>query len=332
MNVLVTGGAGYIASHAVRLLVESGSSVVVLDDLRSGHRAAVGDVPLVVGNAGDEVLVSRVIEDHGVDTVMHFAASKSVEESVARPADYFVNNVGGGAALLRAVVRCGIRSFVYSSSCAVYGTPAELPVSEDAPIHPENPYGASKWLLEEMLPWLERSHGLNFTALRYFNAAGAWPDASLGEDWRDAVNLIPRVMKVAAGVEPFVTILGTDYPTPDGTAIRDYIHVLDLADAHLRAVRHLSDGGKSAVLNLGTGRGASVRDVITAVERASGKEVPVRFAPRRAGDPAAIWADPRRAEQLLGWRARRDLDEIAISAWRWHSTHPNGFRDRGQDG
>lgn len=326
MNVLVTGGAGYIGSHTVRRLVERGHRVTVLDTLERGHRSAVGDVPLIVGDAGDQAVVESALADNAIEAVVHFAAYKSVEESVAQPGRYFRNNVGGTLTVLEAARRAGVRQLIYSSSCAVYGTPDQLPVTEEAPLQPENPYGESKLLSERMLPWYAE-HGIRHVVLRYFNAAGAWPDGSLGEDPWGARNLIPIVLGAAAlrGGRA-VRIFGTDYPTPDGTAIRDYVHVLDLADAHLAALDHLAAGGRSVTLNVGTGRGASVHEVVEAARRITGSRIETEAAPRRAGDPAAIWADPGLAGTLLGWQAKFGLDDIIETAWRWHVAHPDGHR------
>jgi UDP-glucose-4-epimerase GalE len=325
MTVLVTGGAGYVGSHTVRQLQRRGTRVVVLDNLSHGHPAAVGDAPLVIGDIADTELVRRTLADESVDAVIHLAADKSVEDSLRRPGTYFHNNVSKSLALLSAVTDAGIDRFVFSSTCAVYGIPATLPVSEEVPTAPETPYGESKLMVERILHWMERAHGLRSVSLRYFNAAGAAPEGDIGEDWTDAVSLIPMVMKATLRVSEAVTVFGTDYPTPDGTAIRDYIHVDDLADAHLRALDYLADGGATRVLNLGTGSGASVREVIVETERASGRTVPYVDAPRRPGDAAEVWADARLAETVLGWRPAYALPEIIETAWKWHSTHPAGY-------
>jgi UDP-glucose-4-epimerase GalE len=276
----------------------------------------------------DGELVERTIRDEGIETVIHFAALKSVEASFADPAGYFATNVGGSFALLGAMARTGLDRLVYSSSCAVYGTPSDLPVRETSQLQPENPYGETKLLVERALRWFD-GPGIRSISLRYFNAAGAALDGRNGEDWTDAPNLVPVVIKAALGRGPAVRVLGSDYPTPDGTAIRDYIHVVDLAEAHLRAVEALADGLGSTVLNLGTGRGTSVRQVIEAVGAVAGKPVPTVEADRRAGDPAAIWADPERAAEVLGWRAEHDLATIVESAWRWHASHLDGYDDAG---
>ena len=319
MTVLVTGGAGYIGAHTTRALVAAGHDVVVLDSLELGKRSMVGKVPLVVGNIADEGLVAAVVAEHGVDSCIHFAAYKAAGESMEQPGRYFANNVGGTNALLSSLQRSGVNAVVFSSTCAVYGTPEHLPVTEETPVHPESPYGESKLLVERILAWYEACHGLRSMRLRYFNAAGAAADGTIGEDWAMTLNLVPLAMKALLGARPPLAIFGTDYPTRDGTAIRDYIHVDDLADAHVRALEHLLGGGAGATLNLGTGTGSTVREVLAAAERAAGRPVPAEEVDRRPGDPAAIWADTKRAEALLGWRATRSLDEIVGSAWAWHS-------------
>lgn len=324
MRVLVTGGAGYIGSHTVALLRGRGDEVIVLDTLEHGHLAAVGNAPVVVGDVGDRELVRELLRDRRIEAVVHFAARKSVTESLADPGDYFATNTVGSLGLLRAMADAGVGRLVFSSTCAVYGTPNDLPVTEASALRPENPYGESKLLVERMLPWFERVHGLRSVTLRYFNAAGAADDGANGEDWRHAENLVPVVMRTALGLRPAVDVYGSDYPTPDGTAIRDYIHVLDLADIHARALDHVADGGPSATVNVGTGAGASVLQVIEATRAASGRAIETRLAPRRPGDPAAIWADNRLAGELFGWSPRFGLADIVASAWRWHSTHPDG--------
>jgi UDP-glucose-4-epimerase GalE len=320
MNVLVTGGAGYIGSHTVRRLVDLGHRVTVLDTLEHGSAAAVQTARLVVGSVLDRPLVASLLGREGIDAVVHFAAYKSVEESIAEPGRYFENNVAGSLALLESCRAAGVGRFVFSSSCAVYGTPDQLPVAEDAALRPDNPYGESKRIVEDMLRWYGSSHHLRYASLRYFNAAGASSDGRLGEDWTGAANLVPIVLKTALGRGPAVRIFGTDYPTPDGTAVRDYVHVDDLADAHVAALEYLAAGGAPLTVNLGTGRGSSVLEVLEAARRASGAPVPAVAARRRPGDPAAVWADPRLAREVLGWTARHGLDEIVASAYRWHAS------------
>jgi len=324
-HILVTGGAGYIGSETGRLLVEAGHDVTVLDDLSHGHRAAVGSIGLVVGDIRDRALVASILRERRAEAVIHFAALKSVEDSVADPGSYFDVNVGGTLAVLQAMAETGVTRMVFSSSCAVYGTPDRSPVDEGAALAPMNPYGESKLASERLLPWFEAAHGIHAAVLRYFNAAGAAEDGSAGEDWTDAPNLIPVVMQVAAGRRPAIRIFGTDLPTPDGTAIRDYIHVTDLAEAHRCALEAIERDRASITVNVGTGVGASVQEVIDAARRITGRPIPSEAAPRREGDPSAIWADTTRAETALGWRATRTLDDIIRTAWAWHSRHPEGY-------
>jgi UDP-glucose 4-epimerase len=321
MPVLVTGGAGYVGSHVARELLKRGERVVIVDVAPSPPPALSSHPGLeyVSGDIRDEDLINRIFAAHRIDSVVHFAALKSVAESMADPGAYFDNNVGGSLTLLQAMSRAGVQLLVFSSSCGVYGEPERLPVDESCLLRPANPYGESKVLVERMLGWFDQLAGIRYVSLRYFNAAGASDDAQLGERWQGAVNLIPVVIEAALGRGPAVRILGTDYPTHDGTAIRDYIHVLDLADAHLRALDHLRGGAPSDVLNIGTGVGASVNEVIAATALIAGHAVPTVVAPRRTGDPAAVWADSSRAQQVLGWKARRALPEIIESAWRWHT-------------
>ena len=329
MRILVTGGAGYIGSHTARHLAARGDDVVVLDSLLTGHRAAVGDLPLILGDIRDAELVESTVRDHRIESVVHFAGLKSVEASVGDPFGYFDVNVGGSMTLARAAIAGGVRSLVFSSSCAVYGQPDRLPIDEQGALTPENPYGETKLATERLLRSVEAATGLRTVALRYFNAAGAADDGSTGEDWTGAVNLIPSVLRAAAGNDAFVRIFGTDFDTPDGTAIRDYVHVLDLAAAHARALDHLADGGGSVAVNIGTGRGSSVREVITAAESVVGQPIAVQEEARRPGDPPAVWADARLASELLGWTAQRDLRAILESAWGWHRSHPRGYEPVG---
>lgn len=319
--MLVTGGAGYIGSNVVRRLLETGHEPVVLDNLNTGRRDAVGPARLIVGDVGDASLLDRLFSERSYEGVMHFAALKSVEESLQDPIRYFDTNVARTVTLLGAMHRAGVRRLVYSSSAAVYGEPEALPVSESAPMQPLNPYGESKRLVEVMLDWAHRRELLQYAALRYFNAAGADEDGSLGEDWSQATNLIPLVLRAALRHGPAVRIFGDDYPTPDGTALRDYVHVTDLAVAHVLALEALSANGLPLVLNLGTGQGSSVREVIEMTRRIAGVDVPSEPAPRRPGDAPAIWADASLAAERLGWRAERDLEDIIRTAWRWHASN-----------
>ena len=325
MTVLVTGGAGYIGSHTVRMLRERGREVVVLDTLELGHRAALLDAELVVGDIRDRELVIDLCRSRGVDAVVHFAAYKNVGESMLEPAKYWRNNVAGTVELVEAMLAADVHRIVFSSSCSVNGTPAAVPVTEDAAISPESVYAETKAMVEKILGWYGVTRDLRAVNLRYFNAAGASDDALIGEDWASSLNLIPLVMKAVLGKRPPVQVFGDDYPTPDGTCIRDYIHVDDLADAHIRALDHLAGGGATVSLNVGTGIGSSVLDVIKAAERVSGRAVPYEIVARRAGDPVSTYADPTKIEAVLGWRATKGLDEIVASAWRWHSTHLDGY-------
>jgi UDP-glucose-4-epimerase GalE len=328
MTVLVTGGAGYIGSHTVRALRERGREVVVLDNLGNGHEAAVLGAPLVVGDIDDGILVEKLVAEYGVDSCIHFAALKAVGESMEQPARYFHNNVAGSNTLLDALQRSGVTKVVFSSSAAVYGTPTVNPIVEDTPLHPESVYGETKWQVERMLSWFDATLGVRSVSLRYFNAAGAATDGRIGEDLSITQNLVPVLMKALLGRSPALQLFGDDYPTPDGTAIRDYVHVEDLADAHVLAVDYLDRGGETTAINLGTGVGSSVREVLDAAQRISGREVPYVVCPRRAGDPVALTADNQRAAELLGWRPQRSLDAVIASAWQWHSTHPDGFGSR----
>jgi UDP-glucose-4-epimerase GalE len=325
MAILVTGGAGYIGSHTLRMLLERGRDAVVLDSMEFGHEAAVLGAPLVVGDIADGALVRKTIDEHNIDSVIHFAAYKAAGESMERPERYFNNNVAGTAALLDTLRESGVRRIVFSSTCAVYGTPDVLPVSEANAVAPESPYGESKLLVERMLKWFDTCHDVRSVSLRYFNAAGASFDGRIGEDSTVALNLIPVAMSAALGTIPALQVFGTDYPTPDGTAIRDYVHVIDLADAHVRALELLEAGGESTTVNLGTGTGSSVQEVVDATRRVSGTEVPVNYVARRLGDPVAVYADNRKAREVLNWQPLYGLEEIVATAWQWHSAHPNGY-------
>jgi len=326
--VLVTGGAGYIGSHAAKALRRAGHRVVIYDNFSAGHRSAALDAPVIEGDIGDVAAVRRAIRESGATAVMHFAAWLSVPDSVRDPGGYYRNNVVGTLATLEAMAAEGCRHFVFSSTCAVYGEPIETPLSETHPTAPINAYGQTKLAVEHALPHFERAYGITSIRLRYFNAAGADPDGELGEDHSPEIHVIPRALEAAATGRP-IDIFGEDYPTPDGTCLRDYIHVADLADAHIRALARLSQGGASATYNVGTERPSSVKDVIAAVERVTGTSLTRRSAPRRPGDPAVLYASAQRIRQDLGWTPKyADLDAIVRDAWRWHSTHPRGFGDR----
>ena len=315
MVVLVIGGAGYIGSHAARTLRRRGHEVVIYDNLSTGHAFLASGFELVRGDIADATTLSAALRR--VDSVMHFAALASVGESVENPRKYFHDNVEGGLVLLNACVDCGVRRIIFSSTCAVYGVPTKVPIPEQTPRQPVNPYGVSKLFIEQALEAYDRAYGLRFASLRYFNAAGADESGDIGELHDPENHLIPSALLAATGARPELELYGTDYPTPDGTCVRDYIHVNDLGDAHVSALEHLSGGGNSLALNLGTGRGYSVREVLNKIEQVAGRRVPTRIAPRRPGDPPALVADPALAEQLLRWKATRSLDEIVTTAWRW---------------
>ena len=327
MSILVTGGAGYIGSHTVRRLTKEGREVVVLDSMEFGHREAVVEAELVVGDIADNDLVVDLCDRRGITQVIHFAAYKNVGESMSNPQRYWINNVAGTAKLAEALSAAGVEQIVFSSSCSVYGTPAVAPVTEAAPIQPESVYAESKAMTERILRWYEQTHGLRSVSLRYFNAAGASADSRIGEDWAESLNLVPVAMKATLGRRRPLQVFGNDYPTPDGTCIRDYIHVDDLADAHAKALDYLDGGGRSTALNVGTGTGSSVMEVIETTARVSGREVPHEIVARRAGDPVAVYADPSLIHETLGWEATMGLEEIIASAWAWHSTHIDGYAD-----
>jgi UDP-glucose-4-epimerase GalE len=325
MSVLVTGGAGYIGSHTVRQLVARGDDVVVLDSMEYGNEAALLGTELVVGDIADQALVTDLCRRRGVTQVVHFAAYKAVGESMEQPGRYWRNNVSGSVALVEALLAADVRELVFSSSCSVYGTPPRVPVDETAPIAPESVYAETKAMVERVLFWYGQTKGLRSVSLRYFNAAGASTDGVIGEDWARSQNLVPLVMKAALGKAPAVQVFGTDYPTPDGTCIRDYIHIEDLAAAHLKSLDHLAAGARADVEGHGVAAGCSVLQVIEATERISGREVPKVLTDRRAGDPVVSFADPATVQRVLGWTATRGLDDIIASAWQWHSTHPDGY-------
>lgn len=317
----MTGGAGYIGSHTCKALAQAGCVPVTLDNFVYGHRWAVKWGPVIEGDILDRGLVEQVLRQHQIEAVVHFAAYAYVGESMSDPGKYFANNVAGTLALLDAMRACGVRDIVFSSTCATYGIPAAVPIDEDSPQHPVNPYGESKLFVERALHWYGSAHGLRSVALRYFNAAGADLDGEIGEDHDPETHLIPLAIAAALGQGPQLQIFGSDYPTPDGTPVRDYVHVTDLASAHVKALGYLRGGGSSTALNLGTGTGHSVREVIAALERASGRRVPAREAPRRAGDPPQLVAMPGRAKEVLGWEPRlSDIDTMVSTAWRWHSS------------
>jgi UDP-glucose 4-epimerase len=327
MKVLVVGGAGYIGSHAVRALEDAGHEAWVFDNLYQGHRGAVPEGRLLQGDLLDEEALRSTFEEQPFDAVMHFAALALVGESVTQPALYYRNNVVGTLNLMDAMRNAGVWRMVFSSTCATYGTPESSPIPETAPQHPINPYGYTKLAIEYALADYAAAYGFGYAALRYFNAAGAHHSGEIGEDHDPESHLIPLVLQVALGQRPEITIFGDDYPTPDGTCIRDYIHVEDLCDAHVRALERLEQG-KALKLNLGTGHGFSVREVIDACRRVTDHPIPAEIGYRRAGDPAELVADSRLAQQTLDWTCQyTDIDSIVESAWRWHRQHPLGYGD-----
>jgi UDP-glucose 4-epimerase len=327
--ILVCGGAGYIGSHMTHKLAEQGLETAVLDNLQSGHRAAVHPKALFFeGDVRDAALLDKIMA-RGVTDVIHFAANSLVGESVVKPLEYYDNNVHGMECLLKAMVRNGAKRIVFSSTAAVYGEPKRVPIVEDDPTCPTNPYGETKLAMEKMMKWVEAAHGIRYVSLRYFNVAGALADASLGEDHSPETHLIPLVLKVALGQMDSLGVFGDDYDTPDGTCIRDYVHVSDLAQAHLLALEHLRGGGDSGIFNLGSAKGFSVKEIIEAAEKVTGKAIRREIKPRRAGDPARLVADSSRARNVLGWRpAYETVEDIIATAWKWHSTHPQGWGDR----
>lgn len=317
--ILVTGGAGYIGSHTCKALAAAGYLPVTIDNLVYGHEWAVKWGPFERGDVGDSDFLRDIIRRHRIAAVVHFAAYAYVGESMTEPGKYFRNNVINSLSLLEAMHASGVKNLVFSSTCATYGVPEQIPIGEDHPQHPVNPYGESKLFVERAMQWYGQAHGLRSVALRYFNAAGADPDGEIGEDHDPETHLIPLTIAAALGQGPSLRIFGTDYPTPDGTAIRDYVHVTDLASAHVKALEYLQRGGESTALNLGTGTGHSVREVVAAVERASSRTVPTLESPRRPGDPPQLVAAPGRTREVLGWQPLfSDIDTIVSTALRWH--------------
>ncbi|MBA3631965.1 MAG: UDP-glucose 4-epimerase GalE [Acidobacteria bacterium] len=325
MAILVTGGAGYIGSVVVEDLRKNGEQVVVLDNLSYGHRQAVGkNVTFYEGNIGDEKLVSPILKQHEIKACMHFSAFAYVGESVENPKIYYENNVEQTLRLLNVLIENDVKKFVFSSTCATYGEPQKVPIDETHPQHPTNPYGWSKFMVERILESYDAAYGLKFVALRYFNACGA--THKCGEDHDPETHLIPLALFAAQGKLPFVSIFGDDYPTPDGTAIRDYIHITDLSQAHLLALEHLCQNKNSEFINLGNGQGFSVKEVIETARKITGKNIEAKIAPRRLGDPSRLVADATKARQVLGWKPRfPDLESIIESAWAWHLANPNGY-------
>jgi UDP-glucose 4-epimerase len=318
--VLIVGGAGYVGSHAARALRRRGHEAIVYDNFSTGYARLADGFELIESEIADSAKLAAALRR--VDAVMHFAAHAYVGESVENPRKYFRNNVEAGLALLNGCLDCGVRKFIFSSSCAVYGVPLKVPIAEDSARAPVNPYGLTKLFFEQALEAYDRAYGLRFVSLRYFNAAGADEASGIGEIHQPETHLIPLALEAAMGARAELEIFGTDYPTPDGTCLRDYVHVSDLAEAHVSALDYLDADASSVAVNLGTGRGISVKEIVDAVEKTTGKSVPRRFGPRRPGDPPALIANPRRAEALLHWKAERSLEQMVSSAWKWMQRQP----------
>lgn len=329
MAILILGGAGYIGSHTVRQLIKAGEEVIIADNFATGHRAAINPaVKLYECDIRDKDALKKIFAANEVEAVFHFAAYIEAGESVVKPLKYFNNNVYGMQVLLEAMTEAGVDKIIFSSSAAVYGEPERIPIDESDATAPTNPYGESKLIMEKMMRWVGAAHGVRYVSLRYFNASGASEDSSIGEDHHPETHLIPLILQVPLGKRDHITIFGTDYPTPDGTCIRDYIHVVDLADAHVCALNYLRGGGVSDAFNLGTGHGFSVKQIIDATEKVIGRKIKTELGMRRAGDPARLVASGDRARKILKWTPRLDdVEKIISTAWNWHSSHPNGYDD-----
>jgi len=328
MAILVTGGAGYIGSHTVAELLDRGKEVVVLDNLQSGHREALLGGKLYEGDLRDKALLAKLFAENEIEAVIHFAANSLVGESMQKPVKYYDNNVYGTLCLLEAMDAADVRRIVFSSTAATYGEPEKVPIEETDLTKPTNVYGETKLMMERMIDWFDKVLGIKYVSLRYFNAAGAHDSGRIGEDHRPESHLIPLILQTALGQRPSIAVFGDDYNTPDGTCVRDYIHVSDLADAHLLAVEHLIAGGESNIFNLGNGQGFSVKEVIEQVREVTGRDFEVVMSPRRAGDPGVLIASSDKARSVLKWQPKRSsLDNIIRSAWAWHSAHPGGYDD-----
>lgn len=329
MAILVCGGAGYIGSHAVHALVEKGEEVVIVDNLQTGHRGALNTAAkFYEGDIRDASVLDRIFTENKIEAVIHFAANSLVGESMEKPLLYFNNNVYGMQVLLEGMVRHGVDKIVFSSTAATYGEPKRVPIHEDDETCPTNTYGETKLTMEKMMKWVSRANGVRYVSLRYFNAAGALPDGSIGEDHKTETHLIPLILQVPTGRRDHITVFGDDYPTPDGTCLRDYIHVVDLADAHVLALEYLRKGGASDIFNLGNGQGFSVKEMIAAAEKATGRSIKVEIGARRAGDPAQLIASSEKARSVLGWKPQfTDVEQVIGTAWKWHESHPHGYED-----
>lgn len=329
MAILVCGGAGYIGSHAVHALVEKGEQVVIVDNLQTGHRGALNPAAkFYEGDIRDAAVLDKIFTENKIEAVIHFAANSLVGESMEKPLLYFNNNVYGMQVLLEAMVRHSVDKIVFSSTAATYGEPKRVPIHEDDETCPTNTYGETKLTMEKMMKWVSRANGVRYVSLRYFNAAGALPDGSIGEDHKTETHLIPLILQVPTGRRDHITVFGDDYPTPDGTCLRDYIHVVDLADAHVLALEYLRKGGASDIFNLGNGQGFSVKEMIAAAEKATGRSIKVEIGARRAGDPAQLIASSEKARTVLGWKPQfTDVEQVIGTAWKWHESHPHGYED-----
>ncbi len=327
MSILVCGGAGYIGSHAVHQLIEKGEEVVIVDNLQTGHRDALhSKAKFYEGDIREAAVLGQIFTENAVEAVIHFAANSLVGESMEKPLKYFNNNVYGMQILLESMKRHGVDKIVFSSTAAVYGEPKRVPIMEDDETNPTNTYGETKLTMEKMMKWVSRADGIRYVSLRYFNAAGALPDGSIGEDHHPETHLIPLILQVPLGKREHITVYGDDYATPDGTCLRDYIHVVDLADAHVLALEYLRQGGESNIFNLGNGKGFSVKEMIAAAKKATGREIKVAMGSRRAGDPAQLIASSDKARNILGWKPRfTDVEAVIGTAWNWHRKHPDGY-------
>lgn len=330
MAILVAGGAGYIGSHMVKDLIEHGYDVVVADNLSTGHKKAINPkAKFYYGDIRDRAFLDRIFVNEEIEAVVHFAAFSIVPESMSEPLKYFDNNTSGMVTLLEAMRDFGVKYIVFSSTAATYGTPEHMPIKETDPQKPINPYGLSKLMMERMMTWADKAYGIKFVALRYFNVAGAAPDGTIGEDHGPETHLVPIIMQVAQGKRKELSIFGDDYDTPDGTNVRDYVHVMDLADAHILALQYLKKNNQSNQFNLGSSTGFSNKQMLEAAREVTGKEIPAKMAPRRPGDPDSLVAASEKAREVLGWKPKfDDVHDIIATAWKWHSTHPKGYDDR----
>ncbi len=330
MAVLICGGAGYVGSHNVKAFAQKGEEVIVVDSLETGHRAAVPEgIKFYHADIRDSEALDRVFSENQIESVIHFCAYSLVGESMEKPLKYFDNNVGGMISLLEAMQKHEVKRIIFSSTAATYGEPKKVPILETDPTIPTNPYGESKRIMEKMMNWVSRLHDIRYVSLRYFNVAGAWHDGSIGEDHHPESHLIPLILQVPLGKREHITIYGDDYPTQDGTCIRDYIHTEDLARAHILALEYLRNGGESNIFNLGSGDGYSVMEMITAARKVTGHPIPAQVGTRRPGDPAKLVADSSKAQAILKWKPEiTRMEDIIATAWKWHSSHPNGYNDR----